>query len=279
MGLFPDTLFMKNIVLLFLCSASMHLHAQELFTWSEPASNMAAKSIGIRVNNYINQPNPYSNYTYRLSPEVMWGISKKFMLHVTAVMDNDYNDFTMRGAGMYLKYRFYSQDDVHNHFRMALFARASVKNGYTHSPAIDLEENNSGYELGLVSTKLVHKVAVSGTLGYVQSVNDVPGHKFKANSYDKNAMAYSFSFGKLMLPKEYVDYKQTNLNLMLELLGQTNLGNGYSYLDAAPVVQLIILSRMRVDLSYRFAMLKKLERGTTDQFLLRLEYNIFNAYK
>ena len=54
-----------------------------------------------------------------------------------------------------------------------------------------------------------------------------------------------------MLPKEYKDYKQTNLNLMLEFLNQYNLGSGKYYIDIAPAAQLIINSVARVDVGYR----------------------------
>ena len=81
-----------------------------------------------------------------------------------------------------------------------------------------------------------------------------------------------------MLPKEYTSYEQTNLNLMTEFLGQTNMSTGKTYLDIAPSVQLIFKSRMRVDLGYRFTLISELERTTPEGAFLRLEYNIFNAF-
>jgi hypothetical protein len=38
------------------------------------------------------------------------------------------------------------------------------------------------------------------------------------------------SFGKLMYPKKYTSFKQTNINLMVEFVGQTINENGKSYL-------------------------------------------------
>ena len=81
-----------------------------------------------------------------------------------------------------------------------------------------------------------------------------------------------------MLPKEYTSYEQTNLNLMLEFLGQTNLKTGESFLDIAPSLQLIFHSRIRVDIGYRYALVKDLQRTAPSGGLLRFEYNIFNAF-
>ncbi len=92
-------------------------------------------------------------------------------------------------------------------------------------------------------------------------------------------MSYSLSAGRLMLPFAYTDYKQTNVNLMTELLAQTNLYSGKTYLDLAPSVQFIFLSKMRLDLGYRFALIDDLERTADNGFLVRLEYNFFNVFK
>ena len=81
-----------------------------------------------------------------------------------------------------------------------------------------------------------------------------------------------------MLPKEYTNYDQTNLNLMCELLGQTNLGSNKTYLDLAPSVQLIFKSRMRLDLGYRFPLVNDLMRTADRGVVIKFEYNFFNAF-
>ena len=81
-----------------------------------------------------------------------------------------------------------------------------------------------------------------------------------------------------MLPKEYTSYDQLNMNLMLEMLGQTNIASGETFLDLAPSVQFIIKSRIRIDLGYRFALVKELQRTSNDGALIRFEYNLFNAF-
>jgi hypothetical protein len=45
-------------------------------------------------------------------------------------------------------------------------------------------------------------------------------------------MNYTLSAGKLMPPKVYTSYKQVNMNLMLELIGQPLNDNQKSFLDS-----------------------------------------------
>lgn len=251
--------------------------AQELYVFTEPASNMAARSIGFRANNYLMKNNSTKEINYHLVPEIMWGVSKKMMIHADAFLSNRNKKFVAEGGAVYLKYRFYSVDEVHSHLRLALFGRYSFNNSDIHQQAIDLNGHNSGYEGGIIATQLRKKTAISASASYVYAADNFK-EKFIYADRNRKAINYSLSVGRLMLPKEYTSYKQTNVNLMVEMLGQTNLNRGYSYLDIAPSVQFIILSRMRFDAGYRIPLVKDLSRTAPQGFLLRLEYNIFNAY-
>ena len=269
---------MKFLFILLVLFFSYDAPAQELFAYTEPASNMAAKSIGIRINNSFMRETSLSRYRYHLNPEIMWGVSGKLMLHANAFFSNQSSSFSGEGGSVYVKYRFYSQDEVHNHFRMAAFGRLAMNNSHLHQPAIDLNRFNSGYEAGLVATKLIQKVAISAGAGLLHAM-DNGKYKFSSNPKERNALEYNLSVGKLFLPKEYTSYNQLNVNGMVEFLGQSNFSLGNSYVDMATVLQFIILSKMRVDLGYRFPLLNNLKRSANDGFLVRLEYNIFNAYK
>jgi hypothetical protein len=66
---------------------------------------------------------------------------------------------------------------------------------------------------------------------------------------------------------------------MLEMLCQTNLSTGKTFVDLAPSLQFIFLSKMRIDLGYRFALSKDLFRTAPSGGMIRLEYNIFSAFK
>lgn len=253
------------------------LMAQELFVFTEPASNMAAKSIGIRMNNYLMKNDETQKYNYHLLPEIMVGLTKKIMLHGELFFSNRNNSMVYEGASIYGKYRFYSEDEVHSHFRMAVFGRLSYNNSDIHQAAIDFYGHNSGAEAGFVATKLINKVAISGSVAAVHAL-DNGSEKFQYPNSNRQAINYTLSAGKLMLPKVYTSYKQVNINLMCEFLGQTNLGTGNNYLDIAPSVQFIVDSRMRFDLAYRAPLVNNLSRTTSKGFVFKLEYNFFNAF-
>ena len=65
---------------------------------------------------------------------------------------------------------------------------------------------------------------------------------------------------------------------MLEFLNQLNVESGKYYTDIAPALQLIIHSQARLDVGYRAQISSTYARGEKHGFLIRLEYNLFNAY-
>lgn len=272
---------MKKIFLLTTLFLINHIKAQELFVYTEPASNMAAKSVGVRIDNMLSKDDYKNGTTYNFIPEVMVGVSKNIMVHATGYFSNADDKFKANGAGVYLKYRLYSIDDVHDHFRIAAFGKFAFNNSNVYQYAINIGRQNTGYEGGVVATKLINKVALSATASVAHAMDNSRQNLVFENAEKKfrNAANYSLSIGKLMLPKEYTSYKQMNMNFMLELLGQTNFGNGYSYLDIAPAVQFIFNSRIRLDFGYRFAIAKKLARFDEQGGLVRFEYNFYNVFK
>jgi len=269
---------MKQWLLICLLLFAYSSKAQELYVYTEPASNMAAKSIGFRLNNNFMYQKNSNGYRYMLAPEIMAGVSKKIMLHIEGFLSNMNGDFKLNGGTVYAKYRFFSIDDVHSHFRMAAYMRGSISNLPIQQPAIDLLLMNSGVETGIVATQLIKRTAISTSVSHLYAADNANSHKFSYGNKYRNALSYTISAGRLMLPKEYTSYNQTNVNLMVEALGQTNLYSGKSFIDIAPSVQFIIKSQMRVDIGYRFAMINNLQRNSENGALLRLEYNIFNAF-
>jgi len=268
---------MKKIWIFFLL-VSFNTQAQELFVYTEPASNMPLGSLGIRMANMLMDEKNSNSYEYHLVPEVMWGVNKRLMLHADAFLSNADKNFAAEGGSFYAKYRFLSTDQVHNHFRMAAYGRYSFNNSEIHQQEIDLYGHNSGWQTGAVATQLLHKVALSANLSYLHAMDNGSDNKFP-DVQSKNAVNYSLSVGKLMLPKEYVDYNQTNLNLMVEILGQTLGDRNGSYLDIAPSVQFIFKSQARIDIGYRQQLMSSMYRTAPNGFLLRFEYLIFNAFK
>ncbi|GEP93959.1 hypothetical protein [Chitinophaga cymbidii] len=279
-------------LLVFVCTASA-AQAQELYVNSEPASNMATNSLGIRLTNKFFNMKHESGTGMRFEPEVMFGFTKRLMVHVLGYASNNMQrDVRFEGAGVYAKYRFLSNDDVHSHFRMAAYVKGSLidnpyypvmgeEHDHTAKPysneELDLEGMSSGVGGGIIATQLVHKFAVSATLGY---------NRFMKNMKDeiplffsRNVANYSLSAGYLLLPVQYKSYEQTNLNLYVELLGKSNMDQyraGY-YVDVAPAIQFIFNSTTRLDLSYRTQLFGDMARNTDRSFLVRIEHNIFNV--
>src|SRR5690606_16009878 len=94
---------------------------------------------------------------------------------------------------------------------------------YTRSPfhfdEVSLQGDKDGIQLGIIATQLWHKLALSATVSHTQVLHD---SRFDKVLYQPSriyqAMNYSLSAGYLVLPREYTSYKQTNLNLYLEMM-------------------------------------------------------------
>lgn len=269
---------MKPVIFLLCCMATVQqLAAQELFVVTEPASNVPAKSLGIRVSNYFSKIDTLGTTSYHLMPEIKIGLSKKLMFSAMGMASNRDGGLTAEGISLYGKYRFLSKDEIQKHFRMAVFARWSFNNTAVHMHEVNLQGHNSGYEWGVVATQLLHKVALSASASYAKAT-DNGKNKFVYSGLNK-VFNYTFSAGKLMLPAQYKDYAQTNLNLMVELLGQINLGDGRYYTDIVPSLQLIINSQSRVDVGWRKQISGSLHRTSNEMFIVKFEHNFFNVFK
>lgn len=271
--------FKLLIVPVAMAMGTMTIQAQELYVFSEPASNMAAKSIGFRLTTEgMFSP----DFTNRTIPELMVGFNKNFMLHGQGFFSDMDGKYRAEGAGLYAKYRFLSIDEVKSHFRAAAFARVATSNRPTYTEDINMEGDNTGVQAGLVFTQLLHKLALSATLSYSKAFDNLGnGDKAVAGmSQPDHMLGYSLSSGYLLLPFVYKNYKQPNLNLYFELLGKTNPQNGRSYVDFAPAVQVIINSRTRVDLGYRFEVAGNMDnRYNKNMYMARVEFNFFNMLK
>ena len=278
---------MRTQLLIFIFLVSIHqCFAQELFVISEPASNMPAKAISLRLtdkfmNGHRHSVSGDNEYIimHRLVPEVAIGLDKKVNVRISAFLANYYQSaIQLEGFNMYVKYRFFSKDDLHRHLRMAAFSRLSVIDHDIYFREINLEGDNSGINNGIVATQLLHKLALSATLGHVYTLDNI-GFK-RPDFVAPHSLNYTLSAGYLLLPFHYKNYNQPNLNLYVEFNGRNNL---YEYktniYDVFPALQLILKSYMRIDLGYRYQIKSNAARNAYTGFLIRFEYNIFNALK
>jgi len=267
----------KLIVFLLAMCCTKEVFSQELFVFTEPASNMATKSVGLRMMNLLGTKSNESKTNYYLMPEVMVGVNTKLMFHLQGFLSYVNGKFVGEGASVYAKYRFLSNDEVHQHFRMAAYGRASYNDALLHQDEIETMGHNSGFEGGLIATQLLHKVAISSSLSFENAIfNNLA---YTPIIQPNQAINYTLSIGKLMLPKEYTNYNQTNINLMLELLGQKLIGSSKNFIDIAPSIQFIINSVARVDVGLKTQLVGNMERTSTTTYILKLEYNLFNVWK
>ena len=268
-----------KIIILVVCIISLQkAYSQELFVVTEPASNMPNQSIGLRaMNSFMMEKNGKLNY--HIMPEIMWGASAKLMLHFQTYFSNrSTGGLYAEGGSLYAKIRLLSTDDIHAHFRLAVYGRYSTNRADIHQDEIETMGHNTGYESGLIATGLKNKVAVSTSISIEKALDNTPQNKFPSIQSNR-ATNYTLSIGKLMYPKRYTSIKQTNINLMVECLGQTLAGNGKSYVDIVPAIQFIIRSQARIDFAYRKELYSNMRRTAANGFLLKLEYNLFNVRK
>jgi len=257
--------------------------AQELYPYSEPASNMPAKSLSIKNTSMFERGVHSSHVLHRHMPELMLGLNKKWMVHAGFPFSNMHGEnFMWEGARFYAKYRFLSIDEVHKHFRMAAFGAAAYSRNHLDHNEINLMGDQSGLQAGLIATQLWHKLAISAT-GSWNEVLAPERRKKEHTHYAYQAFGYSVSAGYLLLPFQYDNYDQTNVNLYLELLGSRNInmeGTGEKYfVDLAPSVQFIFKSTSKLNLGYRFQVRGDIYRLADRSFMISYEQIFLNALK
>jgi hypothetical protein len=257
-------------------------NAQELYVFTEPASNMPAHSVSAKLTgHFVTTDNIYGRFSQRFMPQVMFGFSKKIMVHAGATISNMHTaGFRYESFNLYAKYRFLSHDEIHKHFRMAVFVDGSATRAPFHYDEITLMGDKNGVELGLIATQLGNKLALSGTISHTQVIDRsrksdviyVPARAYQS-------VNYSLSAGYLLLPKEYTDYKQLNINLYTELLAEQTLDIKKHCVDLAPAIQFIFNSNAKLNIGYRFQVSGNMSRMSANSWLLSFERTFLNALK
>jgi hypothetical protein len=276
---------MKSILLCLFSLVAYSTAAQELYSYAEPASNMPAHSVSIKNTSMFHKGVHSGNkILQRHMPEVMVGINKSWMVHIGTNFSNMHEpQFIWEGARVYAKYRFLSNDDVHKHFRMAVFGAAAYsRNHLDHNEINLMMGEQSGVQGGLIATQLYNRLALSAT----GSWNEVLSGDRWDKAYPKGRFAfrsinYSLSAGFLLLPVEYKDYKQTNINLYVELLGSRNIDfpREKYFVDLAPSVQAIFGSTTKLNLGHRFQLKSDIYRLTKNSWMISVEHIFLNALK
>jgi hypothetical protein len=273
---------MLKYIIFFLCLSSVRSAAQELYIFSEPASNMPAHSLSVKQTTKLLRNQYFGNSESRHTTELMFGVNKNVMLHVANTFSNMYSPGKTRweSARVYGKYRFLSSDGMYSHFRMAAFIEGSLSRNKEMYDELSLDGDQSGIQAGLIATQLLHKLAVSATVSATQILQ-----KGRWNNLNTMALVpyqafnYSLSVGQLVLPKKYTDYKQVNMNLYAELIGQKTTDLERYFVDLAPGAQLIFNSAAKLNLGYRFQLGSNMQRMSAESWLLSFEWLFLDALK
>lgn len=261
---------------------SVTAYSQELYVFTEPASVMPARSLTVRSRTHMMGANAmYDRFTFRNNVQVVAGLTRRWTMRVGGSWGN-MQTYSVKpeSVGFYSRYRLLSTDEVHRHFRLAAF----VEGAYTAAPfrhdEVSLMGDKSGLEAGIIATRLTNKLALSATASHTQVLH---ASRKNAALFDPartfQTMQLSLSGGYLLLPREYRDYRQTNLNLYAELLSQRSLDNGRYYVDLAPALQLIFSSRTKLNLGYRFQLNGTMDRMAEQSWLLTLESTWLGVFK
>jgi len=277
---------LKNLILFFFLFTGNIALSQELYINTEPASLIPKGSKVIRLTNSnifldgVNSLGSILGNAKLLIPSVSYGISKRLMISASIQFSNnpgtdDYPNFSFTGFKIYSKQRILSSDRKKFHTRLSSFIKYAYHENKFMENNLDLEIQNSGMEFGLVGTQLINKLAISVTSGFTRIYN-IDDKRAVGESINLNLFKNALSLGYLVLPRKYKSYKQTNFNIYLEYITNTILNNNfpdrYNKFSSiiAPGIQSILLSRSRIDFSYK---IRKSE--SPEEFLIKLTYIIY----
>lgn len=266
------------IILLIACFCCSAVRSQELYPFTDPASNIPSRSLSAKTALRLANPSDGAALRQRYIPELMAGLNKQLMVKLSGSF-SDYYTAALRWESVkgYMKWRFYSNDGIHRHFRMAAFLEGAYSRNPLRYDEMNLDGDNSGIQAGWVGTQLIHKLAISGTISAMHIFDPEFRQTINTGKVDQDALSYSLSAGCLLLPRKYANYQQVNLNLYVELLGMKGLQEGKYYLDLAPALQLIINSATKINLGLRTQTAGSAYRLAHQNYFLSVETSFLNV--
>ena len=282
---------MRIFLVLFLSFISSLSSAQELYINAEPASLIPKGTKVVRLNHhtiFLNGTNIMGGIgnAIIMSPSISYGLSKKIMVSGSFQFSNKpyeqdmMPNFGFSGFKLSSKQRILTTDKQKYHTRLSSFIKYSYHDNKFMKDYLDIEIQDTGFEFGIIGTQLINKLAISVTSAVTRISNIdekyTSGSTVKWQSINLNTIQNSISAGYLLFPRKYKSYKQTNFNLYLEYLTNTILTKGFPdrydkfTSTLAPGIQFIIMSRSRLDFSY------KIRSGAMpEEFVVKLTYIIY----
>jgi hypothetical protein len=282
---------MKHIQTLAIVVLTMAIYnrgfSQELYVYSDPASNVPAKSLSLKYGGkWIREKHLLHEFTTtRQMLESSIGLSKKLMIRPSLTFSNMYTmypDLALKfeSVSLYAKYRFISVDDVHRHFRAAAYVKGVLSRNNLQYDELTTDGDQTAFQTGLIFTQLTNKLALSANLGIHQVLDEERWLKYGGpRRFGYQAFNYILSGGYLLYPKNYSSYKQTNFNIYVELIGGNGLDRKYSFVDMAPALQFIFNSNTKVNLGYRFQLAGDLYRMAQQGIYISAERTFLNVLK
>jgi hypothetical protein len=179
------------VLLLFFSIAA---NSQELFLFTNPASNVPKNTLIARGMNSFFQRSADNSISYHFMPEVEYGLTKKMMIIANGFISNEQNKVTVEGASLLAQYRFLSKDGAKRHFRMAMWSRFALNSADIHQEEIELNGHNSGIRVGLTATQLLHKTAISSTVSFQNALDNFE-NKIPTN-YSSQTIDFTLSLDK-----------------------------------------------------------------------------------
>jgi len=260
------------------------LFSQELYVFSEPASNMPAKSFGLK---YINEAVKETIFGHKHTSnrhmlETQFGLSNKLSIHPLITFSDMYTDRKMKfeAVGLNIKYRFLSYDEVHKHFRVAYFFKGIISTNDLMYEELTAEGDQTALETGFIFTQLINKLAISATVGLNEVVDQERWAKLAGPKYNGfESFNYSLSAGYLLFPRKYTSFNQPNFNIYCEILGSRGLDRNASFLDIAPAIQVIVRSNTKINVGYRFQVAGEMYRMASSGFVFSIEKTFLNVLK
>ena len=282
---------MRIFLVLFLSFIPSLSSAQELYINTEPASLIPKGTKVVRLNHhsiFLNGTNIMGGIgnAIIMSPSISYGLSKKIMVSGSFQFSNKpyeqdmMPNFGFSGFKLYSKQRILTTDKQKYHTRLSSFIKYSYHDNKFMKDNLDIELQDTGFEFGIIGTQLINKLAISVTSAVTRISNIdekyTSGSTVKWQKINLNTIQNSISAGYLLFPRKYKSYKQTNFNLYLEYLTNTILTRSFPdryhkfSSTLAPGIQFIIMSRSRLDFSY------KIRSGAMpDEFVAKLTYIIY----
>ena len=227
---------MRIFFIFFLFIHTYILSAQELYINSEPASLIPKGTKVVRLTNsniFLDGSNIMGSISnaFIVTPSLSYGLSKKIMVSGSFQFANKpyeqdmMPNFGFNGVKLYSKQRILTTDKDKYHTRLSSFIKYSYHENKFMKDNLDLELQDTGFELGLIGTQLIKKLAISITSGFTRISNIdekfTQGTTVKWQKTNVNTFKNSISAGYLLFPRKYKSYNQTNFNLYLEYITNT----------------------------------------------------------